>query len=401
MARIWVDCTNSPHVVIFRPLVAELQRRGHEVAITARDFAQTVGLLERYGMPYTLIGEHRGRSIANKVVGVWSRGRALARWAREQEGAGATPGAQGVSPERRLTEGSAERGGPPDSPQYGPESPPGGPGSPRGGAPRPRRPPFDLAVSHGSNDLPLAAKLLGIPHVTMFDYEHASLMHHFNIRMSARVIVPDAIPPSVLARYGLRPSQLRQYPGLKEEYYLADFEPDSRVLAELGLDPTKVLVTLRTPPSLAAYHRGQNPLFEEVLRHLAARSDVQQVVLARTPDQRAELLAMDLANARVPERTVDAASLVYYSDLVVSAGGTINREAVALGTPAFTVFEGRMGAVDLALIDQGRLTRLTSPDGLPLVKKPPARERVTRDPAAWVDLILGPPVLPFAAENHG
>lgn len=355
MARIWVDCTNSPHVVIFRPLVAEMERRGHEVVITARDFAQTVGLLERYGMPYTLIGEHRGRRVARKVLGVWSRGRALARWARGRAGTSAEVGAE---PHRRGVR------------------------------------PVDLAVSHGSNDLPLAAKLLGIPHVTMFDYEHAALMHHFNVRMSARVIVPEYIPASSLARYGLRPGRLSQYAGLKEEYYLADLEPDAAVLDELSLDAAKVIVTLRTPPSLAAYHRGvTNDLFPAIVRNLAARDDVCQVILPRTPGQREELLAMSIPNARIPERAIDAQSLVHFSDLVVSAGGTINREAVALGTPAYTIFEGRMGAVDEALISEGRLNRVGRVDDLAVVKKAPVEGRVRRDVGTWVDLILAPPVL--------
>jgi hypothetical protein len=346
MARIWVDCTNSPHVVIFRPLMAEMERRGHEVVITARDFAQTVGLLERYGLPYTLIGRHRGALVASKILGVWSRGRALARWARESHG----PGAAGR--------------------------------------------PFDLAVSHGSNDLPLAARLLGIPHVTMFDYEHAALMHHFNVRMSARVIVPEYIPASSLERYGLKRGRLSRYPGLKEEYYLSDFEPDPAVLDELSLDAAKVIVTLRTPPSLAAYHRGvTNELFWAIVKNLAARDDVQQVILPRTPDQREVLVAMTLANARIPQRAIDAQSLVHFSDLVVSAGGTINREAVALGTPAYTTFEGQMGAVDEALISEGRLRRARRPEDLVIAKKPPVEGRVRRDVSTWVDLILAPPVL--------
>lgn len=349
MARIWVDVTNSPHVLIFRPLVAEMQRRGHEVTITARDFAQTVGLLERFGMPYTLIGRHRGRSIPSKVLGVAVRGCALARWAGRS---------------------------------------------------------FDLAVSHGSNDLPLAALILGIPHVTMFDYEHAALMHRFNVPLSELVIVPEYIPAASLRRYGLKPGQLRQYPGLKEEYYLADFEPDEGVRGELGLDPDKVLVTLRTPPELAAYHRSPNKLFPRIIRFLGRRDDVQQVILPRTTRQRSELLALGLPNASVPERAVDAQSLVYFSDMVVSAGGTLNREAVALGTPAFTIFEGRMGAVDEALVNEGRLTRLLRPEDLPIdevgrratrfVPGEGSRERLwrRRDPSAWVDLILSPRVLP-------
>jgi predicted glycosyltransferase len=319
-------------VLVLRPVIRVLEERGADVRVTARDFAQTLGLCERFGIPCESIGRHRGGRLASKGVGLASRSSALARWARGRR--------------------------------------------------------FDLAMGHGSNDVTIAARLLRIPVSTAFDYEWARVQHQVNCRLAQAVVVPEAIPPERLAPYGATPAKLRRYPGLKEEYYLADFEPDPAVLGELGLDAGQPLAVVRTPPSVSLYHRFENPLFGQVLERL--REDAQVVVLPRTPDQRAELAAA--GGFVVPERAVDAQSLVAYADVVVSAGGTMNREAVALGTPVFTTFEGRLGAVDEQLIAEGRLRHLRSPGEVEVRKRDRATagERVRRDPAAFTELLLSP-----------
>jgi predicted glycosyltransferase len=325
--RVWVDLTNSPHVLVLRPVIAALRARGAEVEVTARDFAQTVGLCERLGLEHTVIGRHRGGRVAAKALGLADRSAALVRWAR-------------------------------------------------------RRPPFDLALGHGSNDVTVAAALLRIPRATMFDYEWATVQHTVNCRLSQAVVVPEAIPPARLDRYGAR-GKLQRYPGLKEEYYLADFEPDRAVLDELALDPAQPIAVVRTPPAVSLYHRFENPLFAQVLDRLRG---TQTVVLPRIDAQRAEL-----GGFVVPQRAIDAQSLIAFADLVVSAGGTMNREAVALGTPVWTTFEGRLGAVDAQLIAEGRLRRLERADALELVKRDgPARDRVRRDPGLLVELLTAP-----------
>jgi predicted glycosyltransferase len=325
--RIWVDLTNSPHVLVLRPVVERLRAAGHDVRVTARDFAQTVELAERHGMQAQVIGHHRGERLGAKAVGLASRSLALVRWARGRR--------------------------------------------------------FDIAFGHGSNDVSVAAKLLRIPCSTMFDYEWATVQHNVNCRLAQAVVVPDAIPPERLDRYGAR-GKVRAYAGLKEEYYLADFEPDPAVLSELGLDPARPIAVVRTPPAVSLYHRFENPLFAEVLDRMR---EVQAVVLPRVARQREEL-ARDFL---VPEHAIDAPSLIALADLVVSAGGTMNREAVALGTPVWTTFEGRLGAVDERLIASGRLNRLQSAAQLPLGKRRPgSAERVRRDPQLLVDLLLSP-----------
>jgi predicted glycosyltransferase len=330
--RVWVDFTNSPHVLVLAPVIRRLQAADHEVTVTARDFAQTLGLCERLGIEHTVIGHHRGSSRIAKARGLADRSFALTRFARG-----------------------------------------------RG---------FDVAIGHGSNDVTVASALLRIPCSTMFDYEWATVQHTINCRLAAGVVVPDAIPPQRLRRYGAGPGKLRQYPGLKEEYYLYDFEPDPGVLDVLGLDPAQPIAVIRTPPSVSLYHRFENDLFASVLRRLRGS---QTVVLPRTAEQRAELA--QAGGLIVPEQAIDAQSLIHYADLVVSAGGTMNREAVALGTPVYTVFEGRLGAVDARLIAEGRLLQLTSADEIELVKRAPASdraERIRRDPALLVDLLVAP-----------
>ena len=331
--RVWIDLTNSPHVLVMRPVIDVLRARGHEVDVTARAFAQTLELCERFGIDVTVVGHHRGGRVPAKAIGLVSRSAALARWAR-------------------------------------------------GGS-------FDLAIGHGSNDVTVAAALLRIPATTAFDYEWATVQHAVNCRLARAVVVPEAIPPERLRRYGATTAKLGRYPGLKEEYYLADFEPDDAVLAELGLDRDRPLAVVRTPPSVSLYHRFENDLFARVLRRLRDL-DSQVVVLPRTPQQRAELLRT--AGLVVPERAVDAQSLIAHADVVVSAGGTMNREAVALGTPVYTVFEGRLGAVDERLLADGRLRRLANPEALEMPAPEPGTslERVRRDPALLVDLLCAP-----------
>jgi predicted glycosyltransferase len=330
--RVWIDITNSPHVLVFRPLIALLRERGAEVEVTSRDYAQTVQLLELHGIDAEIIGRHGGGSAFGKAREMLSRMPALDRWARG-----------------------------------------------RG---------FDVALAHGSHELTLTARRLGIPSSTTFDYEYAWLQHQLGCRAATRVVVPEAIPPERLRRYGVRTPKLGRYPGLKEEYYLADFEPDPRALEPFGLDPARVLVVIRTPPDVSLYHRHGNPLFREVLERVGRDESARGIVLPRTAEQRDAIRALGLPSLRVPEQAVDGQSLIAAADLVVSAGGTMNREAVALGVPVYTTFGGRLGGVDELLIREGRLRPLRDADDLALPKRERVHERVRRDPALLLDLLL-------------
>jgi predicted glycosyltransferase len=334
--RVWIDITNSPHVLFFRPLIRMLEADGHEVVVTAREYAQTLELLELHAIPHEVVGpRHGGAGRLGKARALAGRLRALRRFA-------------------------SRRG-------------------------------FDVALAHGSHELTLTARSLGIPSTTAHDYEYATIQHYLGLRAARRVIFPDAVPPDRLRRYGVRPPKLRTYPGIKEEYYLADFEPDPAALA--GIDPSLVLAVVRTPPDVSAYHRHGNPLFAEVLERLGRDESVHAVVLPRTAEQRRAIRNLALPSLHVPEHALDAQSLVARADLVVSAGGTMNREAAALGVPVYTTFAGRIGGVDEQLLRDGRLVRLAEAGTLRLEKRDPSLPlRPRRDPRLILDLLLAPEV---------
>jgi hypothetical protein len=315
--RVWIDLTNSPHVVFFRPILRRLDEAGVEAVVTARDFAQTLGLLERFGIGHTVIGRHGGASLRGKGLGLLRRSTALVRFGR----------GRGLS----------------------------------------------QAVSHGSNDLAVAARLLRLHSTVLHDFEGATGMHRINFRLADKVMLPDVIPFATLAPLGLDERRYRPYAGLKEQVALADFSADDGVLVELGLDRERPLAVLRPPATMSLYHRGlENTVFDDVLARLLA-DDVQVVLLPRTPEQAATFAGAH--GVIVPERPVDGPSLVWNADAVISAGGTMNREAAVLGVPTWTTFAGTLGAVDRWLVEQGRMRVLTRAEDLVIVKRQPTPPR--------------------------
>ena len=311
---VWIDLTNSPHVLFFRPILRRLDEAGVPSVVTARDFAQTLGLLDLYGIQHTVIGRHGGARIGGKVTGLARRSLALTRFGRATKGLGQT-------------------------------------------------------VSHGSNDLAVAAKLLQLHSTVLHDFEGATAMHKINFRLVDKVMVPALIPWASLQALGLDARRYRPYAGIKEQVTLADFDPDLGVIETLGLDATRPIAVLRPPATMSLYHRGiENSLFDQVLDFLRA-AEAQVVLLPRTPHQARAFEG--LTDVVIPAKPVDGPSLVYAADLVVSAGGTMNREAALLGTPTWTTFAGQLGAVDRMLIDTGSMQVLERPEQLVIAKRTP------------------------------
>jgi predicted glycosyltransferase len=318
---------------VLRPIIERLEAGGHEVVVTARAYGQTLGLLKRLGIPHEAVGAHGGAGTAGKGLALVRRSSSLVRWARGRR--------------------------------------------------------FDLALGHGSVDLAVVSALMRIPSVQMQDYEHAGLQRQLAFRVARRVLVPDAIPPAAMRRAGAAPRKLFRYPGLKEDYYLFDFTPDETVLAKLGIDRTPVLAVIRPPPETSAYHE-RNTVYEGVIERLASDPQAIAVVIPRTEGQGRAIQARNDPSLIVPADVVDAQSLIAFADLVVSAGGTMNREAVALGTPVHTIFSGRMGALDERLIEAGALQVLTDPAALELRKRSsPPGVRNPRDPKLLADAVAG------------
>ena len=319
--RLWIDLANSPHVPFFKALAERFRAEGHEIETTARVFAETIPLAHAAGFAPHVIGVHAGRHVRKKAGSLLSRAWALAKWARRRE--------------------------------------------------------FDLAISHNSYSQILAARRLRIKTVTLMDYEHQPA-NHLAFRFASRIIVPASFPAQSLRHYGARVGKVRRYHGTKEDVYLAGFQPDPAFgaqLCELGVKPDNVLVLMRPPAHDALYHRFLNTLFDEALEMLAAKDNTQVILLPRNEAQRAAYAAKPVI---IPAQPLDGANLIAASDLVISAGGTINREAAALGVPAASIYAGKWAAVDEGLVNEGRLQRLASVEdlkGLVVEKKRAASPR--------------------------
>ena len=301
--RLWIDLANSPHVPFFKALAERFVAQGHEIETTAREFAETIPLAHAAGFAPHVFGVHGGRDVSAKAGSLVSRAWALAKWARGRR--------------------------------------------------------FDLAVSHNSYSQILAARALRIKTVTLMDYEHQPA-NHLAFRFASRIIVPASFPASSLRRYGAGVGRVRRYHGTKEDVYLADFQPDpsfAAQLCELGVKPDNVLVLMRAPAHDALYHRFQNTLFDEALGMLAAKKNARVILLPRNEAQRAAYADKPVI---IPAAPLSGAELIAASDLVISAGGTINREAAALGVPAASIYAGKWAAVDEGLVNEGRLRRIAS-----------------------------------------
>jgi predicted glycosyltransferase len=329
--KLWVDIANSPHATLFRPLLAELAARGHEAVVTTWDRAQTEQLAREFWPDAIAVGAGADAGIVAKGLRVRRRARALA---------------EAVGPHRP-----------------------------------------DLALGHNSYAQLLAARRLRLRAVTMMDYEHQPA-NHLAFRLAARVLLPEAYPEASARRQGAGGKVLR-YPGFKEEVTFADFVPDPLFRASVGVEEGDVLVALRPPPEGALYHRGGNSLFDLAVTRVA-QSGATGLLSPRDREQGRRFEGFG-GNVRVLERAVDGANLLFHSDLVVGAGGTMTREACILKTPSYTLFAGRLAAVDRALIDAGRLIRITSPDDLEsiLIARKPSREwRPSRDRVEQVATLI-------------
>jgi predicted glycosyltransferase len=324
--KVWIDLANSPQVLFFRPILAELERRGHSVVITTRHFAQTIELADQCGMTHVPVGGHGGKRLSRIGLTLVERAWKLMRFAAPQR--------------------------------------------------------CDVAVSHNSYAQAIAASALRLPIVTSMDYEHQPA-NHLCFRLADRVIVPESFPGDLLAKFGARPRKTSYYSGVKEQIYLSDFRPDPGFRASLGVPADRTMVVLRPPGSWGLYHDFENPLFERVLAHVAGHDAATVLFLPRVPSQAAAVRAAGYRNVIVPDRALDGPNLLHHADAVISGGGTMNREAAVLGTPAYSVFKGKSAAVDRFLIARGRMAHISDEAGIARIRieKKQPRDRLPGEAA--------------------
>ena len=333
--RIWIDLENSPHVPFFVPIVRELRAKGVEVIITARDFAQTKQLVHDAGLDATFIGKEAGDNTLIKSAALFLRAIRLVFHLRGMQ--------------------------------------------------------IDLAVSHGSRGLLIAAKLLRIPSLILYDYEGANV-RLFN-RLASWVMTPQVIPERKLEALGLTSGRSIRYHGLKEEVYASEYSPDPSFASSLKLDTSKVVIVVR-PPSHTAHYKSDRSfeLFGDIMSRLAACDDVSLIFTPRSRRQSEEIKTsawFDIAKMTVLDTAVSGLDLLSHSDLVIGGGGTMNREAAVLGVPVVSIFKGESGAVDAWLESEGKLHNLEQAEEIdrfiqkrPQVDRPPlntsVRETIVR-----------------------
>lgn len=338
--RIWIDLSNSPHVPFFRALAAEFERRGHNILWTLRDYAQTVELANQAGIDAPLFGTHGGGNLLAKFGKFAARIIELSRWARRQN--------------------------------------------------------IDLVVVHNSQEPLIVARLLGLASVNLMDYEHHP-GNHLSFRTAKRLVLPSAFPDEKAVGFGASPAKTSRYEGIKEDVYLAYFKGDPQFVNELeklGVTPQNILVVVRPHAPEALYNRGvENDLLDRVIDRAAATENAKVILLPRKTYQGDDLrVRHPQANVIIPSVALDGANLLLAADLVISGGGTMNREAAALGVPTATIFTGKAAAIDEYLIAEGRMMRIETPqdvDNLQFIKRRAAEPR--RETAALsrvADLIL-------------
>lgn len=303
--KVWIDLDNTPHVPFFKPIIRELEKRGYTVILTARDAFQVCELATLYGLSYKKIGKHYGKNPFFKVLGLCWRSLLLVSFALREKPA--------------------------------------------------------MGLSHGSRSQIFLCNLLRIPTVMIMDYEHAQTPLLLQPRWE---IIPTALANENL--HCKTQARILSYEGIKEDVYAPEFKPEPGIAAQLNLNPDHILVTVRPPANEAHYHNAESDtLFVEFMERVCATSGTKVILLPRNKRQETQIRQnwpqwFKDAKVHIPEQAVNGLNLLWHSDLVVSGGGTMNREAAALGVPVYSIFRGKSGAVDRQLQDEGRLVLIES-----------------------------------------
>lgn len=316
---IWIDLDNSPHVPFFRPIMEELSKKGFTVVLTARDCSQTCELADRNGLRYERIGRHFGKNKILKVLGLLVRALQMMPFALKEKPA--------------------------------------------------------LALSHGSRSQLILSRLLGIPSVLIFDYEFVQIVR------PTWIILPEIVPAETIK---FDQHRIFKYPGIKEDAYVPTFSPDPSILEELGIDGKYLIITIRPPATEAHYFKKESEvLFNASIDHFGQMDGVRMILLPRNRNQEISIREkwpelISKGRIIIPDHVIDGLNLIWYSDFVISGGGTMNREAAALGVPVYSIFRGTIGAVDKYLAKNGKLILLESPEDIEkkvsLVKRVPSAD---------------------------
>lgn len=301
---VWIDLTNSPHVLFFEPIINELKKKKYEIFLTARDYQQTTPLLEQKGLIFKLVGQHYGKSKSAKLFGLFHRSFLLWRNLRKKQ--------------------------------------------------------VELSMSHGSPYCVLASRMLKTKNIWTLDGDEAKWVMRPALPFTDKIIVPEIVPKENIVRFGGKIEKIVQYPGLKEEVYLCDFKPKKAVLRQLGLCKKDKIIVMRPEASKAIYYDKKTYVLDKTIQFFIEQGNAQIVLIPRTEDQ-GNYYKKKYGGKIILPKVVDAPSLISYATLVVSGGGTMNREAVVLGTPVLSVYQDKLISIDKWLIANGYMHHSLDP----------------------------------------
>jgi predicted glycosyltransferase len=311
--RVWVDIDNAPQTRYLLPLARRFEEAGHDVTLTARGYGETLAILDSEGVTFEAIGSRFGRGLPRKLVGLARRARQLSDFVRRQ----------------------------------------------------PERPSLVLA---GSRSATVAARGLGIPSFVIIDYEYVDLLVFWASRTN--VLFPSVIDAARFRRHGISAERLIPFDGLKEDLSFADVDFGSFPGHDFGDTNGAPRILFRPPAEESHYYRRESrDLALELLRYLAVNG--AKVVFSPRFDWQIRYLESVPHWPQDPvvlERPIPFVSLFKGVDAVVSAGGTMLREAAYLGVPAYSIFRSRIGAVDRHLASLGRLCMLSSASDFPRIE---------------------------------
>ncbi len=297
--KIWIDITNAPHVRFFKDVIKYLLNEGEDVIVTTRDFGDIHKLMNMYDLDYISIGSH-GVSLYEKLK---------------------------TSTERvnEMIEVVADEN-------------------------------IDVAVSKHSIELPRIAYGLGIPSLYVLDNEHATAANKLTLPLCNRIISPNVIDMWKLMEYGADPNTITKYNGTSELMHFKNFEYNENIFDDLNLElEFDKTIFMRPEPSLASYLDADcnKSVLTPIVNELKEYANI--LILPRFSRQ-AEIFE-DIENVTILEPPVDTSSIIKSSDLVIGAGGTMNREAAILQTPVISCYPGKTLSVDQYYIDKGLMYR--------------------------------------------
>jgi hypothetical protein len=178
----------------------------------------------------------------------------------------------------------------------------------------------DLAISHQSVELCRVAFGLNVPIILTADTPHAAAVNKLTIPLANALVASEAIPKRVFKKYG--EPKLFQFKGVDEVAWIKELRISQK------FDYEKPLIVVRQVEKKAAYAMGKTDITEKIAKKLTSIGNVVFLTRYKKPKRK---------NLIIPKHFVDSASLVTNADLVVSAGGTIAREAALQGIPSIVL----------------------------------------------------------------